>query len=193
MQAICVFCGSNVGALPVYTEAAQALGRLLAQQNIQLVYGAGKVGLMGVIANAVLEAGGEVIGVIPGFLKAKEVCHTGLTELHVTDTMHQRKKTMSDLADGFIAMPGGFGTMDELCEILTWSQLGLHKDPIGLLNVAGYFDPLITLFDQMVDAAFLHPQNRSLVISETDPVALLQKMADFQAPDVEKWLDRSLV
>lgn len=193
MQSICVFCGSNVGNQPAFIEAAQAMGRLLVQQNMRLVYGAGNVGLMGVIADAVLEAGGEVVGVIPHFLKAKEVCHTGLTELHVTETMHQRKQLMSDISDGYIALPGGFGTMDELCEILTWSQLGLHQDPIGLLDVAGYYTHLIGLFDQMVEAQFLHPKNRSLVLSDTDPASLLQQMENFSPPDVEKWLDRSKI
>jgi uncharacterized protein (TIGR00730 family) len=193
MQSICVFCGSNTGANPRYTTEAQNLGKMLAERGIRLVYGAGNIGLMGIIADAALDAGGEVIGVIPYFLKVKEVCHTGLTELYVTKTMHQRKEILADLSDGFIAMPGGFGTMDELCEILTWAQLGLHSHPIGLLNVEGYYDHLIQLFDKMADDKFLHPKNRSLVISDTEPAALLQKMADFSPPDVEKWLDRSRI
>lgn len=191
MKSICVFCGSNTGADPVYTEAAVKLGQSFAARKIRLVYGAGNVGLMGVIADACLDAGGEVLGVIPGFLKAKEVCHTGLSELIVTDTMHERKQIMADQSDGFIAMPGGFGTLDELCEILTWSQLGLHAHPIGLLNVAGYFNHLVQMFDHMVSQRFLASANRELVIADVRPQDLLQKMTDFDPPEVEKWLDRS--
>ncbi len=191
MKSICVFCGSNTGSDPVFSEAAIKLGQSLAARKIRLVYGAGNVGLMGVIADACLEAGGEVLGVIPGFLKAKEVCHTDLTELVVTNTMHERKQIMADHSDGFIAMPGGFGTLDELCEILTWSQLGLHANPIGLLNVAGYFDHLIQMFDHMVSQRFLAQANRDLVLADVRPHDLLQKMTDFDPPEVEKWLDRS--
>lgn len=191
MKSICVFCGSNTGSNPVFTEAAIQLGQSLAARNIRLVYGAGNVGLMGVIADACLAAGGKVLGVIPGFLKAKEVCHTGLSELIVTETMHERKQIMADHSDGFIAMPGGFGTLDELCEILTWAQLGLHANPIGLLNVAAYFDHLIQMFDHMVGERFLAQANRELVLADVQPEALLQKMIDFDPPEVEKWLDRS--
>lgn len=191
MKSICVFCGSNVGSEAVYKDAAIELGQFLAVRKIRLVYGGGNLGLMGVIADASLEAGGDVLGVIPGFLKDKEVCHTGLTELIVTDTMHERKQIMADQSDGFIAMPGGFGTLDELCEILTWSQLGLHANPIGLLNVAAYFDPLLGMFDHMATQKFLAPANRQLVLSDVRPQDLLQKMADFDPPQVEKWLDRS--
>ncbi|MEM6343004.1 MAG: TIGR00730 family Rossman fold protein [Bacteroidota bacterium] len=191
MKSICVFCGSNTGSNPVFTEAAVQLGQSLAARNIRLVYGAGNVGLMGVIADACLAAGGKVLGVIPGFLKAKEVCHTGLSELIVTETMHERKQIMADHSDGFIAMPGGFGTLDELCEILTWAQLGLHANPIGLLNVAAYFDHLIQMFDHMVGERFLAQANRELVLADVQPEALLQKMIDFDPPEVEKWLDRS--
>ncbi|MFK7926505.1 MAG: TIGR00730 family Rossman fold protein [Bacteroidia bacterium] len=191
MKSICVFCGSNMGSEAVYKEAAIKLGQSFAARKIRLVYGAGNVGMMGVIADATLEAGGEVLGVIPGFLKAKEVCHTGLTELIVTDTMHERKQIMADQSDGFIAMPGGFGTLDELCEILTWAQLGLHAHPIGLLNVVGYFDPLLQMFDHMVTQRFLASENRKLLLSGVRPKDLLQKMADFDPPHVEKWLDRS--
>ncbi|MEL7531979.1 MAG: TIGR00730 family Rossman fold protein [Bacteroidota bacterium] len=191
MKSICVFCGSNTGSNPVFAEAAVKLGQSLAVRKIRLVYGAGNVGLMGVIADACLDAGGEVLGVIPGFLKAKEVCHTGLSELIVTDTMHERKQIMADHSDGFIAMPGGFGTLDELCEILTWSQLGLHANPIGLLNVAGYFDHLVQMFDHMVSQRFLAQPNRELVLADVRPQDLLQKMTNFDPPEVEKWLDRS--
>lgn len=188
MKTICVFCGANSGFSGVYAEAARSLGRLLASRGIRMVYGAGKVGLMGIIADEMLAHGGEVIGVIPHFLMAKEVGHTGLTELIQTDTMHERKKIMADLSDGFIAMPGGFGTMDELNEILTWAQLGLHGDPIGLLNVAGYFDPLLGMFDHMVKEGFLRQENRAIVLDDTNEMALLAKMEAFVPPGVPKWL-----
>ena len=191
MKSICVFCGSNSGSQPIYTLLAQELGAMLVEKDIQLVYGGGNVGLMGVIANHMLSLGGKVIGVIPGFLDAKEVGHKGLTKMIVVETMHERKQIMADLSDGFIAMPGGFGTLDELCEILTWAQLGLHGCPIGLLNVAGYFDPLIQMFDHMTEQRFLNPQNREIVMVDHSPTALLQKMNDYKAPDVEKWLDRT--
>lgn len=191
MKSICVFCGSNVGSEPAYTEQAIALGNLLADKKISLIYGAGNVGLMGVIADACLDKGGEVVGVIPNFLMAKEVGHTGLTELILTETMHERKQIMADRSEGFIAMPGGMGTMDELCEILTWAQLGLHSHPIGLLNVDGYYDSLLTFFDEMVEKKFLHQKNRDMVMSHSDPGELLKLMAAYQPPDVEKWIDRS--
>lgn len=188
MKTICVFCGANSGFSTEYAEAARSLGRLLAGRKIRMVFGAGKVGLMGIIADEMLAHGGEVIGVIPHFLMAKEVGHTGLTELIQTETMHERKKIMADLSDGFIAMPGGFGTMDELNEILTWAQLGLHSDPIGLLNVAGYFDPLLGMFDHMVKEGFLRQENRSLVLDDADGAPLLAKMESFVSPQVPKWL-----
>ncbi|MEO0470029.1 MAG: TIGR00730 family Rossman fold protein [Bacteroidota bacterium] len=191
MKSICVFCGSNTGHDPIYSDLAQQLGHLLVDQNIKLIYGAGKVGLMGIIAEAMLAKGGEVVGVIPGFLKAKEVGHDGLTEMIETDTMHQRKQIMADLSEGFIAMPGGFGTMDELCEILTWAQLGLHQFPIGILNVNGYFDTLIQLFDHMVQEGFVTPVNRQLVIEAASPAELLEKMRNYNPPRAEKWLDRT--
>ncbi|WNJ20969.1 TIGR00730 family Rossman fold protein [Pontibacter sp. G13] len=191
MQHICVFCGANSGGDPVYREVAQALGQVLADRSIELIYGAGNVGLMGIIADQVLASGGQVKGVIPNFLMQKEVGHTGIQELILTDTMHERKQIMADLSDGFIAMPGGMGTMDELCEILTWGQLGLHNKPIGILNVDGYFTPLLEFFDSMVEKKFLHPKNRAMVLSHTDPEELLNLMDQYQPPDVEKWLDRA--
>lgn len=193
MKSVCVFCGSNPGNQSVFSQQAIALGKVLVKKNMKLIYGAGNVGLMGVIADAMLEEGGEVVGVIPHFLMAKEVGHTGLSELIEVETMHQRKQIMADLSEGFIAMPGGFGTMDEVCEILTWAQLGLHAHPVGLLNVGGYYEPLIQLFDNMVAKGFLHPKNRELVLIHEDPEKLLQLMDDFEAPDVEKWLDRAQV
>lgn len=191
MKSICVFCGSNTGSEEVYRQTAVKLGQSLAARKIRLVYGAGNVGLMGVIADACLDAGGEVLGVIPHFLKIKEVCHTSLTELRVTQTMHERKQIMADESDGFIAMPGGFGTLDELCEILTWGQLGLHNNPIGVLNVTGYFDPLLQMFDHMVSQRFLAVPNRQLVLADVSPQGLLEQMERFDPPEVEKWLDRS--
>ncbi|MEZ4827720.1 MAG: TIGR00730 family Rossman fold protein [Bacteroidia bacterium] len=193
MDQICVFCGSNAGNNPVYISVARELGHLFASRGIGLVYGGGNVGLMGIIADAVLEAGGKVTGVIPEFLLAKEVGHTSLTEMIVVKTMHERKQRMADLSQGFIAMPGGFGTLDELCEILTWGQLGLHGFPIGLLNVNNYFQPLVQMFDHMVGEKFLHPQNRSMVLAHDQPQGLLTLMESWQPPNVEKWMDRAKV
>ena len=193
MKSVCVFCGSNVGSDPAYITAAQELGRVLAEKEISLVYGAGNVGLMGVIADACLEKDGHVIGVIPHFLMAKEVGHNGVSELIKTDTMHERKQIMADRSDGFISMPGGMGTMDEMCEILTWAQLGLHSCPVGVLNVKGYFDSLLNFFDEMVEKRFLHQKNRDMIISHEDPIELLRLMDAYQPPDVEKWIDRAQV
>ena len=191
MQNICVFCGSNAGRHPAYAEAARQLGALLARRGLHLIYGGGKVGLMGILADAVLAAGGQVTGVIPGFLQAKEVGHDGLTEMIVVETMHTRKAIMAERADGFIALPGGFGTMDELCEILTWAQLGLHRLPIGLLDVRGYFRSLNSLFDHMADEGFLHQKNREMLLTQEDPERLLDMMGQYRPPDVAKWLDPS--
>lgn len=190
MKSICVFCGSNTGKDEIYATEARKLGQYLAQNQIQLVYGAGNIGLMGVIADAVLDAGGYAIGVIPDFLKAKEVCHTELQELLVTTTMHQRKEIMANRSDAFIAMPGGFGTLDELAEILTWAQLGLHSKPIGLLNVNGYFDSLIRFFDETVANGFVTPMNRNMILYDDHIESLIAKMEAYEAPDVTKWLDR---
>lgn len=189
MRSICVFCGSSLGARPVYQTAAIALGQVLAQRGLQLIYGGGNVGLMGVVADAVLANGGEVIGVIPEFLAAKEIAHPNLTQLHVVASMHDRKALMAELSDGFIALPGGFGTFEEFCEILTWSQLGLHHKPQGLLNIAGYFDPLLQLFDQAVTEQFLRADLRGLVLQASDPDSLLDQFQHYQAPTVEKWAD----
>ena len=156
-----------------------------------MIYGGGNLGLMGIIADAALAEGGEVIGVIPDFLMKKEVGHTGLSRMEVVKTMHERKQMMADLAEGFIAMPGGMGTLEEMCEILTWAQLGLHQKPFGLLNAAGYYDPLVAVFDRMVEERFLHAENRGMVLVEPGPEALLAVMETYEAPDVEKWLNRS--
>lgn len=188
MKSICVFCASSMGKDEIYAQTARALGRLLAESGLRLIYGGGNIGLMGQTANAVLQHGGHVTGVIPDFLVRKEVGHLDVTELIVVDTMHTRKARMADLADGFLTLPGGFGTMDELCEILTWAQLGLHQKPIGLLNVNGYYDALLQLFDRMTADGLLRPENRDMLLADTDPAALLEKMRRYQPPAVEKWL-----
>ncbi len=164
------------------------MGRWLTDRGIELVYGGGNVGLMGVLADAVLERGGRVIGVIPESLMAKEVGHAGLTELRIVKSMHERKALMADLSDAFIAMPGGFGTFEEFCEVVTWSQLGIHVKPCGLLNVEGYYNPLLALFDHAVREGFLREENRRLVLEDREPNRLLQKMAEFRAPAVTKWI-----
>src|SRR5277367_6408587 len=179
---ICVFCGSNLGISPVYREAAVVLSRLLVERGIEVVYGGGNIGLMGVLADAALESGGRVIGVIPESLMAKEVGHAGLTDLRIVKSMHERKALMADLSDGFIAMPGGFGTFEEFCEVVTWSQLGIHAKPCGLLNVEGYYDPLLALFDHAVSEGFLRQQNRELVLADPSPERLLDKMLQFRIP-----------
>jgi hypothetical protein len=193
MKRICVFCGSNAGHKPVYREAAVSLGRLLAERGLEIVYGAGNIGLMGALADACLEAGGSVIGVIPESLVGLEVAgravdHPSLTRLEVVDSMHTRKARMAALADGFIALPGGFGTFEELCEVLTWAQLGFHTKPVGLLNVAGFFNPLLALFDQAVEEGFLRAQNRAMALTATDAEALLAAMAEYEAEPVTQWL-----
>ncbi len=190
MKRICVFCGSSTGFLPEYTHVARALGQRLAERNITLVYGGGNVGLMGEIADSVLAAGGEVIGVIPSAILSKEVGHTGLSDLRVVDSMHERKALMAELSDGFIALPGGIGTLEELFEVWTWAQLGMHHKPCGLLDVAGYYQHLITFLEHMVSHKFLRDVHRSILLVETDPVALLQRMEVYKPPHVDKWIDR---
>ena len=193
MNAICVFCGSSPGNDPAYAEAASQLGRTLAERNTTLVYGGGHVGLMGVVADAALGAGGEVIGVMPKSLVEREIGHTGLTKLHVVHSMHERKALMSRLSAGFIALPGGNGTLEEFFEVLTWAQLGEHYKPCGLLNVAGYYDPLLTVFDQMVERAFLKEEHRKLVLVEEDPASLLQRFKSYEPPKTVKWIDDSQI
>lgn len=193
MKRICVFCGSSSGTRPVYRSAAQALGRTLAERGLELVYGGGNVGLMGTVADACLAAGGQVIGVIPQALMGKEVAgrhleHRQLTRLEVVDSMHTRKARMAELADGFIALPGGFGTFEEFCEIITWGQLGFHTKPCGLLNVEGYYDALLGLFDHAVEEGFLRQENRQLVLTAQAPEALLAAMGRYQAEPVTKWI-----
>jgi uncharacterized protein (TIGR00730 family) len=189
LRTICVFCGSSAGVRRAYTGAAEGVGRLLAERGIGVVFGGGSVGLMGAVADAALAAGGEVVGVIPHALAAREVDHTGLTALHKVDTMHERKALMADLADGFVALPGGLGTLEELMEAWTWVQLGIHRAPIGLLNVAGYFDGLLAFVDHAVAEGFVRPTHRdALVVAET-PGTLLDALAAWQPPDVPRWLD----
>ncbi|MCA9078233.1 MAG: TIGR00730 family Rossman fold protein [Planctomycetaceae bacterium] len=190
MKTVCVYCGSSVGSRDEYTQAARELGRLLASRGLRIVYGAGNIGLMGVLADAALEAGGEVIGVIPEALVERELAHNGVTDLRIVHSMHERKALMADLSDAFIALPGGFGTFEELCEMLTWLQLGIHQKPCGLLNVAGYYDPLIAMFDQATEERFLRPQHRKLLQVETEPTELLERLAATHPPETHKWLDR---
>jgi len=190
MRRICVFCGSSQGSRPEYGAATEELGTELARRNIGLVYGGGKVGLMGVLADAVLRAGGEAMGVIPENLMAREVGHNGLTKLHVVRSMHERKALMADLSDAFAALPGGFGTLEEFCEVVTWTQLGLHTKPCGILNVLGYYSPLLTMFDHAVEERFLKPENRALVLARESPAELLRALEEWRPPHVEKWLSR---
>ncbi|MCW3463736.1 TIGR00730 family Rossman fold protein [Chitinophaga nivalis] len=188
MKRIVVFCGSSAGHDPVYMEAATLLGASLAQRGITLVYGGAKVGLMGAVADGALQAGGQVIGVLPYFLQEKELAHTGLTELILVDTMHERKTRMNELSDGVIALPGGFGTMEELFEMLTWGQLGLHQKPIGLLNVNSFYDSLIQLAQTMTEKGFLSPENRDMLLCSNDAATLLTQMEQYQAPVKGKWI-----
>jgi uncharacterized protein (TIGR00730 family) len=176
MRRICVFCGSSTGLRPGYAAAARHLGKLLVEHNLGLVYGGGSVGLMGILADAALAAGGEVIGVIPQSLADREVAHHGLGELRIVETMHERKAAMADLADAFIALPGGFGTLDEFFEILTWAQLGIHAKPCGLLNVESYFDSLLDFLDRAVDDQLLKLAHRRLILVENDPRELLARL-----------------
>ncbi len=189
MNNICVYCGSSAGRLEAYADGARALARALVDRNLGLVYGGASIGLMGLIADTVLEFGGRAVGVIPRALARKEVAHKSLTELHITQSMHERKTLMAELSDGFIAMPGGIGTLEEIFEIWTWAQLGIHAKPCGLLNVAGYFDALTTFLDHAAAEQFLKPPHRSLLIVEPEPHALLDRFASYQAPSVQKWLE----
>ena len=193
MKAISVFCGSNFNGNPVLLRAVHDLADLMVEKNISLVFGGGRVGVMGLIADAVLERGGIAIGVIPKFLMEKEVGHTGLTELIITDNMHERKQKMADLSDGVITLPGGFGTMEEFFEVLTWLQLGIHGHPIGLLNVDRFYDPLLLQIDLMVENKFLKPLNRDLVIAENEPKILIERMEKFNSKPDDVWFrDRNL-
>ncbi len=189
MKRVSVFCGSRDGVRPAYTAAAHALGRALLDRKIGLVYGGGGVGMMGRISETVKVGGGEIIGVIPSALLARERGRVELAELRIVRSMHERKAMMVEISDGFIALPGGFGTFEEFCEIVTWAQLGLHAKPVGLLNVEGYYDPLIQQFDRAVEEEFAHRDNSRLILHETDPLRLLNLMESYSPPLVEKWID----
>ncbi|MFN7948205.1 MAG: TIGR00730 family Rossman fold protein [Blastocatellia bacterium] len=191
MNRICVFCGSSDGARPEYAAGARALAATLTSRKIGLVYGGSNVGLMKIIADEMMRAGSEVIGVIPESLVRWEVAHESLTQLHIVSSMHERKALMADLSDGFIAMPGGFGTFEEFCEIITWAQLGIHRKPCGLLNVAGYYDALLAMFDHATREQFVRPQYRRMVLEADAPDRLLDLMAEYEPPEVARWIDRS--
>ena len=188
---VCVFCGSSSGNRPAYASAACELGALLARRGIGLVYGGGNVGLMGIIADAALAAGGDVIGVMPQSLVEREVAHPGLTTLHVVRTMHERKQLMHDLSDAFIALPGGLGTLEEFFEVLTWGQLGMHAKPCGILDVEGYFEPMLVLLDRAVDDQMVKPDNRAMLIQDVAAERLLDRMAAYEPPAVTKWIGRA--
>jgi uncharacterized protein (TIGR00730 family) len=189
MKRICVFCGSSVGAKPIYAEATRDLGLTLVKQGLGLVYGGGRVGLMGILADTVLAEGGEVTGIIPQGLFTKEVAHEGLTELRFVGSMHQRKAMMVDLSDGFIALPGGFGTTEEFCEVITWAQLGIHHKPCGILNTDGFFTSFLKYLDQAVGERFLRPEHRALILEDEESASLLEKMRQFKPLVLEKWMD----
>jgi uncharacterized protein (TIGR00730 family) len=188
---ICVFCGSSPGSRPSYVAAATFLGRRLAAIGVAVVYGGSKIGLMGAVADAALAAGGEVIGVIPRSLVAKEVAHTQLSDLRVVESMHERKALMAELSDAFIALPGGYGTFEEFCEVLTWTQLGLQSKPCGILNVDGYYDHLLKLFDHAVEEQFVKSTHRQMVISDTEANSLVTRLLHQEVPKVDKWIGRS--
>jgi uncharacterized protein (TIGR00730 family) len=188
MKRVCVYCGSNPGRLPEYIAAGAQLGELLAASGIGLVYGGASVGVMGAVANAALAGGAEVIGVIPKALATREVAHPNLSTLHVVGSMHERKAKMAELSDGFIALPGGWGTIEEIFEALTWGQLGLHRKPCGLLNVAGYYDHLHAFLEHAIDQAFVKPEYKPMMIVEADPERLLARFRNYTAPNVKKWI-----
>ena len=193
MKSICIFCGANFNGDAVLLQAVEQLAEIMVSRDITLVFGGGKVGVMGIMADAILRWGGRAIGVIPQFLMDKEVGHTGLTELHIVENMHQRKQLMSDLCDGIIMLPGGFGTLEEFFEVLTWLQLGLHSKPIGILNVNGFYDLLLQQMDVMVEQQFLKPTNRKLVLTSGDAIELISLMENFTAKPDEVWFrDRNL-
>ncbi|WP_026880506.1 TIGR00730 family Rossman fold protein [Hymenobacter norwichensis] len=191
MKSVAVYCGSSSGTNSMYTQQAHEMGRVLAERNMTLVYGGGRVGLMGTVADSALQHGGKVIGVIPDFLAAKEVEHRGLTELHIVKSMHDRKLLMADLAEGFVAMPGGYGTLEELFEVLTWGQLGLHRKAVGVLNVDGYYDHLLRALDHMADESLLRRENRHQLLSDPTANGILDKMLAYVPVTLEKWLTPS--
>jgi len=189
MRAICVFCGASAGNRPAYAEAARSLAAMLAERDLTLIYGGGSIGVMGVLADAMLAGGGRVIGVLPEHLSRREVAHAGVTEMHIVGSMHERKALMARRADAFIALPGGLGTLEELFEVLTWSQLGLHSKPCALLNVDDYYDPLIAFLDGAVARGFVRPRHREMLLIDSHPARLLDRIGAYVAPAVEKWLD----
>lgn len=189
MRRVCVYAGSNPGSDPVYADAARALAATLAERGIGLVYGGGRVGLMGVLADTMLGVGGEAIGVMPQALIDREIGHRGLTELRVVDSMHERKAQMAELSDAFVAVPGGIGTLEELIEAYTWSQLGIHQKPCGVLNVRGYYDHLAAFLDHAVGEGFLRPQHRAVLRVASEPAELLDRMAGYEQPTVGKWTE----
>lgn len=189
LKSICVFCGSKSGNDQQYQQSAIELGRLMAQQKITLVYGGGSIGLMGVIADAVLESGGQVIGVIPRQLATRELIHPGVTEMHVVEDMHTRKAKMSECSDAFIAMPGGFGTLEELFEVVSWVQLGIHSKPMGLLNTSGFYDPLLNMIEHCIETEFIKQKYRDLIIADESPSTLIDHLQRHELPVVEKILD----
>jgi uncharacterized protein (TIGR00730 family) len=190
MKRVCVFAGSSGGTRPEYRSAAAELGRLLAAQDIGLVYGGARIGLMGVVADSVLSGGGEAIGVIPRALVSKEIAHDGLSQLRIVGSMHERKALMADLADAFIAIPGGWGTLEEFFEVLTWAQLGFHQKPCGLLNPRGYFDALLSFIGHSIDEGFVRPEYRAMISVADEPRELIDLLVAYEPPPVEKWIDR---
>lgn len=188
MNRVCVFCGSNAGTQPTFRQAAAELGRLLVARGMSLVYGGGSVGLMGVVADAVLDEGGQATGVIPRMLAVKELLHERVADMRLVPDMHSRKALMADLADAFVALPGGYGTFEELFEVITWAQLGIHAKPIGLLNTDGYYDPLARLIDHAIETGFIRPEHRDLVVIEDRPAPLLDRLAHHRLPAVRKWI-----
>jgi uncharacterized protein (TIGR00730 family) len=193
MKAICVFCGANFNGDPLLTQAVEELAEIMVNRDITLVFGGGKVGVMGILADAVLGRGGRAVGIMPQFLLDKEVGHPGLTELHIVESMHQRKQLMNDLCDGIIMLPGGFGTLEEFFEVLTWLQLGLHNHPVGILNVNGFYDHLLMQLDLMVEQRFLKPANRQLVLTSGDAIELVSLMDNCKVKPDEVWFrDRNL-
>ncbi|HKG94614.1 MAG TPA: TIGR00730 family Rossman fold protein [Gemmatimonadaceae bacterium] len=190
LSRLCVFCGSSAGARPEYAAAARRLGRLLAERGIGLVYGGGGTGIMGELADAALAAGADVVGVIPHALRAREAAHRGLSDLRLVDTMHERKSLMAELADGFVALPGGLGTLEELFEIWTWAQLGVHAKPCALLDVEGYYAPLLAFLDRAVEERFVRAPARAMLLVDPDPAALLDRLAAYEPPAVTRWMGR---
>ncbi len=191
LKRICVYCGSNSGSKIAYRKTAGELAAVMVRQGIGLVYGGGNVGLMGILADSVLAAGGTVIGVIPQALVDKEVAHRGLSDLRVVSSMHERKALMADLSNAVIALPGGLGTLEEFCEAATWTQLGFHNKPCGILNIEGYYDGLLAMLDHAVKENFVRAEHRRIIVSETDPETLIKKLAEFKLPKIQKWIGKN--